>query len=185
MGRISAFSSTLKRESKMSENYDDELDEQDEIQEGNTNEKSFVADLRRQAKEGKSAKKEAEDAKAQLASLQRESAFMKAGVDLDTPLGKMFAKGYDGELSVDAIKQAGSAVGALPTSADPGIQAELAAHDRVAQASAGTAAAVPDTVFDEIKNAKWGDVNAVLEIARKAGSTISFDDKYEWVSPPR
>jgi hypothetical protein len=96
MGRISAFSSTLKRESKMSENYDDELDEQDEIQEGNTNEKSFVADLRRQAKEGKSAKKEAEDAKAQLASLQRESAFMKAGVDLDTPLGKMFAKGYDG-----------------------------------------------------------------------------------------
>lgn len=35
---------------------------------------------------------------------QRELAFLKAGVDLDSPKGKLFAKAYEGELNAEAVK---------------------------------------------------------------------------------
>ncbi len=36
--------------------------------------------------------------------LLRENAFLRAGVDLDSPLGRVFARGYDGELTPEAIR---------------------------------------------------------------------------------
>lgn len=55
----------------------------------------------------KEAAKAAEDAKAAM----RENAMLKAGIDIDSPVGKMFFKTYEGELSKDAIKQAAVEVG--------------------------------------------------------------------------
>ena len=43
----------------------------------------------------------------------RELAFVKAGLDPDLPMTKYFVKAYDGELTVDAIKQAGIEAGLL------------------------------------------------------------------------
>lgn len=37
---------------------------------------------------------------------QRELAFVKAGVDVNAPIAKYFVKGYDGDLSPDAIREA-------------------------------------------------------------------------------
>lgn len=37
--------------------------------------------------------------------LERENAMLRAGVDLDSKAGQYFAKGYDGELTAEAIKQ--------------------------------------------------------------------------------
>lgn len=66
--------------------YDDQEAEQDNLR-----------DLREAAKGGKAAKAEAE-------ALRRDLAFAKAGIDIDTPKGKMFAKSYEGELNAADIK---------------------------------------------------------------------------------
>jgi hypothetical protein len=49
----------------------------------------------------------AAEAKAkELETAARELAFVKAGVDVNAPVAKYFVKGYDGELSADAIRVA-------------------------------------------------------------------------------
>jgi signal recognition particle subunit SEC65 len=49
----------------------------------------------------------AAEAKAkELETAARELAFVKAGVDVNAPIAKYFVKGYDGELSADAIRVA-------------------------------------------------------------------------------
>lgn len=56
----------------------------------------------------------AERAKTEASSaLERENAFLKAGVDLDSPVGTLFARAYDGELDIDAVRAAADPVGAL------------------------------------------------------------------------
>lgn len=49
----------------------------------------------------------------EAAQLKRELLFMKAGIDTDTPLGKMFLKSYDGELALDDLKKSASEIGLL------------------------------------------------------------------------
>lgn len=66
------------------------------------------AQLREAADEGRRARAEAE-------KLQRENAFLRAGVDLDSPIGTMFGKAYDGELTREAIQEAAKQVGAIRT----------------------------------------------------------------------
>jgi hypothetical protein len=65
----------------------------------------------------------AEQAKAGAAA-QRELAFVRAGVDLDNPVGQLFAKAYDGELDKEAIGTAWTGLGVTapppPPSGDTG-----------------------------------------------------------------
>lgn len=49
--------------------------------------------------------------RAQHEQTQRELAFLKAGVNTDTPMGKYFAQGYDGELDPESIKAEAQQVG--------------------------------------------------------------------------
>lgn len=61
------------------------------------------------------AKNEAAEANAQLAvqgATAKENIFLRAGVDIDTPLGKLFFNGYDGELDVDKVKAYAAEIGA-------------------------------------------------------------------------
>jgi hypothetical protein len=57
----------------------------------------------------------AREANAEAAKAVRENAMLRAGVNLDSPVGAMFAKAYDGELNADAIKDEAVKVGALTT----------------------------------------------------------------------
>lgn len=66
-------------------------------------ERDNLRDLRRAAKDGNAAK-------AELAAAKRELALVKAGVDVDTALGAIFAKGYDGDADPAAIKAAWAAL---------------------------------------------------------------------------
>lgn len=66
--------------------------------------------LRQAAAEGAKAKAEAE-------ALRREMAFLKAGIDTDTKLGKLLLNSYDGELSVEAIKKEATEIGAIKVEA--------------------------------------------------------------------
>lgn len=73
-----------------------------------------IRELERQAKAGK-------DAAARLATLERELTFRTAGIDPTDARLKYFVKGYDGELSANAIKAAAVEAGFL---ADPGSQGQ-------------------------------------------------------------
>lgn len=60
--------------------------------------------------------------------LQRENAMLRAGVDLDSAAGQLFAKGYDGPLESDEIRKIASQVNALrdaatvtPSEPDPSV----------------------------------------------------------------
>lgn len=52
----------------------------------------------------KALREKAEQDARELAAARRELAFLKAGVDLDSKMGQVFAKGYDGELDPEAIR---------------------------------------------------------------------------------
>lgn len=58
---------------------------------------------------------------ARAKDLERELALVKAlpGVDLDSPLGKMFAGAYDGKLDAEAIKAAAAEVGLVAADPEP------------------------------------------------------------------
>jgi hypothetical protein len=106
--------------------------------------------LREAAERGREATKRAE-------AMEREMAFLKAGIDTDTPVGKMFAKAYDGELDREQITEAAKAVGALGQAAGSGAPApdEVAQRGTAAdderdqtsarQTAAGEGAAPPET----------------------------------------
>lgn len=52
--------------------------------------------------------------------LERENAMLRAGVDLDSKAGQYFAKGYEGELTAEAIKaEAEDFAGALKNTTPP------------------------------------------------------------------
>ena len=50
---------------------------------------------------------------AEAEAAQRKLAFIEAGIDINTPTGKWFAKAYDGEFSLDAVKQAATEYGLI------------------------------------------------------------------------
>lgn len=81
---------------------------------------------------------------AEAAQARRELAFLKAGVDLDTPQGKLLAKAYDGEPTVEAVKAAAVEFGVLTADTPAVPAAELAAHDRIAAAASGGTTASDD-----------------------------------------
>lgn len=88
------------------------------------------AQLRRQAREGAKARKEAD-------ALRRELAYVRAGVDEDNPLGKMFRSSYDGPDDPEAMAAAWAEVAPAPAPViDPeSIVAPETVHDPGERAS--------------------------------------------------
>lgn len=122
---------------------DADLDSDDDSQDGNSNrvtlDRKQIRSLERDAKQARTANEE-------NARLQRELAFTKAGIDTDKdPRLTYFAKGYDGEMTAEAIRQAAESAGFLaPSASTDDTTADLKAYDRVSQASAGTASRSSD-----------------------------------------
>lgn len=153
----------------MSTNYEDDF-ESDEFDEGEADQSP--RGLRRAA--NKSKKLEAE-----LNQIRRELAFAKAGIPLDDPRMNYFVKGYDGELTADAVRQAaldGGFLQSQSTVANQQIQATLGAESRVMQASAG--ASIPDNseaaALAALEAAmEEGGVDAMLDVARQYGIQTS------------
>jgi ribosomal protein L12E/L44/L45/RPP1/RPP2 len=83
----------------MSENEYNEYEDDDE-QEQRPN--PVRAQLRKLEKEAAELRKQ----NAEAAQLRRELAFIKAGINPDDPKAKYFVKGYDGDLSTEAIVSA-------------------------------------------------------------------------------
>ena len=119
-----------------------------------------MRDLEQQVKAFEAKAKEAEAA-------QRELAFVKAGVDPDSAAAKYFVKGYDGELTPEAIRAAAEEAN-LVSSEKKEVAVEQQAWNRVAQASrAGETSEPPVDYVQRFNNTKSADeVMALIAQAR-------------------
>jgi len=119
--------------------FDDFEDSNEEVQETRNPLRSRIKELESEIKSMRQQAAEAEQAK-------RELAFVKAGIDPADNAAKYFVKGYDGELTVDAIKQAAVEARLLSPAPSDDLVAEQNAWSRTNQvaAGAGSAGQMPD-----------------------------------------
>lgn len=119
-----------------------------------------MRELEQQVKAFEAKAKEAEAA-------QRELAFVKAGVNPDSAAAKYFVKGYDGELTPEAIRAAAEEAN-LVSSEKKEVAGEQQAWNRVAQASrAGETSEPPVDYVQRLNNTKSADeVMALIAQAR-------------------
>jgi len=129
--------------------------------------------MEKELKASKAELKAAQDAKSEGELAKRELNFIKAGIDTDSPQGKLLLKAYDGENSLDAIKAAGEEYGLIATSQTTAVASELSAIEQVSRASNGASASIPTSVFDEMKSAT--SEAEVLALYAKHG--IPLDDQ--------
>lgn len=155
----------------MSDNYiDDEIDT-DDIDSG-TGEAGDIKSLRRAANGKKKLEQE-------LANAKRELAFIKAGINPDDPKMRYFVKGYEGDLTAEAVRAAALEAGFL-ASQDRSEQAQAvqSAQERVMTAAAG--AVIEDSseaaALARMEQAmEEGGVDAMFEVARQYGIPIATE----------
>jgi hypothetical protein len=108
-------------------------------------------------------------------------AFFKAGIDTDDPKMKYFAKGYDGEMTASAVRQAAVDAGFISLEdqgPDLRTQAISASQTRVMTAAAG---AIMEDSSEEAAYARLesameeGGVEAMLDVARQYGIPIASE----------
>jgi hypothetical protein len=79
-----------------------------------------------------------DEAVAELAQLRRELSFRDAGVDPNTKQGQYFMRGYNGEMTVDAIRAEAAELGLAGESNTPSVQTDpvdYGAEQRIAMAA--------------------------------------------------
>ena len=145
------------------------MSEYDEYEEEYEEQRSDAewAKLRRTEKARKQAEQEAAQAK-------RELAFYKAGISPDDKAASYFIKGYEGDLSVEAIRAAAEDAGFLraATGGDEVDQAPVEASGRIDDAATG---AVPvDTNLEDIVAAfNEGGVESLVQSLKAAGAPVN------------
>ena len=116
---------------------------------------------------------------AEAEKLQRELAFSKAGIPMDSPMSKYFVKGYDGEMTAQAVRQAAIEAGFLQTAADASVPREVAqAQDRVVNAAIGGAYENDgeSAALARMEQAmQEGGIDAMLDVARQFGIPIGTE----------
>jgi hypothetical protein len=137
--------------------------------------KNDLRELRKKAKER-------DELAAKVAQFERENAFRDAGINPSDPKTKYFIKGYDGELTADAIKAEATAAGFIQT--DEQQQAANAqqqqaeqqranqqqSHERMDGAGQGAGNQTPDAQAELV--AKMGaakSMDELIDIATSAG----------------
>lgn len=155
----------------MTDNYnDDDFDSEDiDMDEANESPRG----LRRAANKSKKLESELQAAK-------RELAFLKAGINPEDPKMRYFVKGYEGDLSAEAVREAALEAGFLASQQgpDPQQQAIASAEQRVVSASAGAAFedASEEAAFARLEQAmEEGGIDAMLEVARQYGIPIATE----------
>ena len=154
----------------MSNQYEDDYDSE-EVDDSPS--EDSPRGLRRAA--NKSKKLESE-----LATTKRELAFMKAGINPEDSRMKYFVRGYDGEMTGEAVRQAALEAGFLAAQSDQPVQAQAIqdSQQRVMTASAGSVMedASEDAAFARMTAAmQEGGTHAMLEVARQYGIPIESE----------
>ena len=156
----------------MSDNYiDDDIESDDVDATGDTGD---IKSLRRAANSKKKLEQE-------LASAKRELAFIKAGINPDDPKMRYFVKGYEGDLTSDAVRAAALEAGFIASQSQEQsaqIAAVNAAQERVMTAAAG--AVIEDSseaaAISRMEQAmEEGGIDAMFEVARQYGIPIATE----------
>ena len=106
---------------------------------------------------------------------QRKLAFVEAGVDINAPSSRYFVKGYDGDMTADAIRQAAQEVNLIgDTQQKPELQAEQQSWNRVSKAKSFGESSEPNVDWNtKIRNAASQDeVMQLLAQASQASQNI-------------
>lgn len=114
-------------------------------------------------------------AKAEAAAeAERKLAFVEAGVDPSLPVAKYFMKGYDGELTPEAIRQAAIEAQIISDRQAAQVQQEAAAWQQTTAAAAGnTTGEAPVDLVTRISNAKsQQEVEMLLAEARQTQASL-------------
>ncbi|MGA1753574.1 MAG: hypothetical protein ACO395_09515 [Pontimonas sp.] len=122
--------------------------------------------------------KEAAELKKQLAeaeAVKREIAFIKAGVPMDNPVAKYFVKGYDGEVTPEAIRQAAEEANLIAKAADNAqAKSEADAWNRITKAQRAGETSEPmvdwNTKLNQARNEQ--EVMQILAQARQEAENI-------------
>lgn len=156
----------------MSDNYTDDDFDSDSDANGDVGD---IKSLRRAANSKKKLEQE-------LNEVKRELAFAKAGLAMDDPKMKYFVKGYEGEMSADAIREAALEAGFLasqqPQEENPNLAAAGAAQQRVMQAASGVAyeGMTEEAALAQLESAmQEGGIDALLDVARQYGIPTHID----------
>lgn len=134
---------------------ENDTDQQEETPE--QNESDGIKALRARAEK-------AAELERKLADYERRDAFRDAGIDLNDPRNKYFVKGYEGELSAEAIKAKAIEDGFLADVEQQERTNELQAHQRADRATSGEPPVATDFQA-ELANAK--NEAEVLQILAK------------------
>jgi len=152
----------------MSDNYIEEDFDQDL-----DHEEESASDLRKAARRGAKAAKE-------LEMLRKELAFYKAGISMDDPKMRYFVKGYEGEMTAEAIREAALEAGFIASQTQEEVPTEqqqqaFSAQQRVmaASAGAGTQDNSEEAALSLMEQAmEEGGVEAMLDVARQFGMQV-------------
>jgi len=164
--RTPAQSCYRKGSPAMSQQFDENYDDNDGHNQQNP---EGIASLRAAADKGK--KLEPENA-----SLKREVAFLRAGIDPDDSKLGYFYRGYDGELKPDAIKAAAIEAGFLaPPPADPAVVAHQQGQAQVQAAAAGTEATYDPAggQYAMEKAFAEGGIEAMIAVGKQYGLPVA------------
>lgn len=154
----------------MSDNYTDI----DPVDETDVDEQETPKGLRRAASKSK-------QLEAELQAAKRELAFIKAGIPVEDPRMSYFVKGYDGDISAEAIRQAAISAGFMQAPQqvrDPNVVAAAAAQQRVGAASMGAFVedSSEDAALARLEQAMdEGGMDAMLDVARQYGIPIGYE----------
>jgi hypothetical protein len=150
---------------------DQDLDYEDDAQDTQAHRNPVRARMRELENEVKTAREQLAVAQ----SAQRELAFVKAGVDLSAPVTKYFVKGYDGELTPEAIRAAAEEANLIPKTETPTEnKPETEAWNRLQQLSKRAERTEPPVDWtSRINQAKSPEeVQALLAQARQEAENI-------------
>lgn len=117
---------------------------------------------------------------ARIEQMERQQTFVEAGIDLKDPKMGYFIKGYDGDLTADAIKKAAMDAGFIEPPQPSGEQAAVMdSAQRIASAAAGAVplgAVTEGTMRAEMEQAAAsGGRDAIMAVARKYGAVSTED----------
>lgn len=153
----------------MSDQFYEDDDDDFEVDEKPQRTDSEWAELRR-------AKKAKEKAEKELSDMRKQVTFQKAGIDVDDPKFSYFVKGYDGELTAEAIRDEAVKAGFLQAQTEPEAdQTPVEAQARIAQAAGGgidqpdLAMAALDQAFAE------GGTPAMMQYLASQGIPINVE----------
>jgi hypothetical protein len=97
----------------------------------------------------------------------RELAFVKAGVDPNLPISKYFMKGYDGDLTEDAIREAAIEAQIVKDAQAEQVKSEAQTWDRSTQMAADSSSEAPVDFVTRISQAKTqAEVDQLLAEAK-------------------